>query len=213
MVRVAFDVAGAGPRAQLCRNALVEVLCDGIEILHLLLAVTHQFRNGGRARHALFASRFMRVLDRADGGHLRLQIGHKRRRQGVRRELRHPRGLGRLRVRVISRLHGQLDEIGVGRCQHLTRIIMLRRRKQIVKTRRILRDGAGGAGDVLQIGVQRHDQRILRRHLAALLRGPRRHQLLLVAAEIGVIRRALAPGGNIHEVGFPNPCPSVFIRG
>ena len=39
MVRVVFDVAGAGPRSQLFRVVLVEVLRDGVEIFHLLLAI------------------------------------------------------------------------------------------------------------------------------------------------------------------------------
>src|ERR1019366_10163394 len=83
MVRIAFDVAGAGPGGQLFRVALVKILRDGVEIVHLLLAVARQLRSGRRARHALFAARLMRVLDRADGGHGSLQVGHKRRRQGV----------------------------------------------------------------------------------------------------------------------------------
>ena len=88
---------------------------------------------------------------------------------------------------------GAAGPVFLRRRQHLARIVMLWRREQVVKARHILRDGAGGAGDVVQVGFQRQQQRVLRRHLAALLRGPGADKLAVDAAKAGVIPRALAP--------------------
>ena len=191
-LRGAFDVGGGQPRGHLGGLAGVFVVHDGVERGQGFHPLRDQLADGGGVAHAGLPQIFLAALRGGDGGAVGLQGGHEGGGHFVRGELRDERGLRR-----------ELLQEFIGGGQQRTFIAIHRRAEAVGKTGRGLRDGAGGAGDVLDVQPHGVEQDFLAGVFAGLLSGLGGVQSGDDGAEGGEVGRGHAAGRKVGGVVQP----------
>ena len=135
-------MAGTFPGAKCVGHAGVLVVHDGVEVMYLFQAGGDKATDGGGAGDTAFAALFPVIFRAANCGAVGGEVLDEGRRERMRNEF------GR-----DSRLV-ELDKDGVGGGQQRIGCAVGGRPECVVESRLVLRDGVGGAGDVLDIQTQ-----------------------------------------------------------
>jgi len=150
-LRGALDVAGAVPGAEFVGVAGVFVADDGVEIVDLFHAGFDEAADGGGAFHAFAVVALGGVFRSVDGLAVVGEVGDEIGGEFVGDEAGGERGLGGFLGGAVAGLFLELQEEGVGGGEERDLAGGFWRAEIVGETGLVLRDGAGGAGDVLQV--------------------------------------------------------------
>ena len=168
-LRGALDVAGAVPGAEFVGVAGVFVAHDGVEVVDLFHAGFDEAADGGGAFHAFAVVALGGVLRGINGFAVVGEVGDEIGGEFVGDEARHERGFGGFLGGAVAGLFLELQEEGVGGGEERDLAAGFRRAEIVGETGLVLRDGAGGAGDVLQVEPEGVEADFERGDAAALL--------------------------------------------